>query len=37
MPSIADITVFVASAKASGRSILVAEHRLTRLSGIADT
>ena len=37
MPSIADIAVFVASAKASGRSILVAEHRLARLSGIADT
>lgn len=37
MPSIADIAVFVASAKASGRSILVAEHRMARLSGIADT
>ena len=37
MPSIADIAAFVASAKASGRSILVAEHRLAWLSGIADT
>ncbi|WP_276781785.1 ABC transporter ATP-binding protein [Actinomyces gerencseriae] len=37
MSSIADIAAFVASAKASGRSILVAEHRLAWLSGIADT
>lgn len=36
MPSIADIAAFVAHAKAAGRSILVAEHRLAWLTGIAD-
>ena len=36
-PSIADIAAFVANAKAAGRAVLVAEHRLAWLSGIADT
>ena len=36
MPSIADIAVFVASAKASGRSILVAEHRRLFRGGFED-
>lgn len=36
MPSIADIAAFVVHAKAAGRSILVAEHRLAWLTGIAD-
>lgn len=35
-PAIADIAAFVADAKAAGRAILVAEHRLAWLSGIAD-
>lgn len=35
--SIEAITAFVAAAKTTGRSILVAEHRLTWLSGLADT
>ena len=34
--SIADIAAFVANAKAAGRAVLVAEHRLAWLSGIAD-
>ena len=36
-PSIADIAAFVANAKAAGRAVLVAEHRLAWLSGVADT
>ena len=36
MPSIADIAAFVVHGKAAGRSILVAEHRLAWLTGIAD-
>ncbi|ALD00512.1 ABC transporter [Actinomyces sp. oral taxon 414] len=35
-PAIADIAAFVADAKAAGRAVLVAEHRLAWLSGIAD-
>ena len=35
--SIADIAAFVANAKAAGRAVLVAEHRLAWLSGVADT
>ena len=36
-PAIADIAAFVADAKAAGRAVLVAEHRLAWLSGVADT
>ncbi len=36
LPSIADMAAFVAHAKAAGCSVLVAEHRLSWLAGIAD-